>query len=72
MRHSTALSAVALVMFLVGVSPSYSLDAKSQVRRCTDIVLTHPGLGPAYRGLVKNEDYDFTVNVPTGFTGWGE
>ncbi|HTW46595.1 MAG TPA: hypothetical protein VMD92_01530 [Acidobacteriaceae bacterium] len=71
MRYSRVLLAVALAMFVVEVSPSYSLDAKSKVRRCLDIVLTHPGIGPPYRGLVRNEDYDFSVNVPTGFTGWG-
>jgi hypothetical protein len=28
-------------------------------------------MGPAYRGLVRNEDYEFSVYVPKGLTGWG-
>ncbi len=37
---------------------------------CEQITLAKPGVGSAYQGTIKNEDYGFSAEVPAGLTGW--
>ena len=70
-RENTLLGMLALLPFLTSSSSGHSLEFTSSVSRCQDMVSTHSGMGPAYRRLVKNEDYGFSAYVPKALTGWG-
>lgn len=42
------------------------------ISTCDTIVVSSPrGYGISYKGTIRNDDYRFTVIIPTGFTGWG-
>jgi hypothetical protein len=42
-----------------------------QVKTCSQISLARPGFGVSYSGVVRNDDYKFSLTVPEGLTGWG-
>jgi len=69
--RNAILPTLTLLLCQPNASPSHSPNNTPSVSRCQDMVSTHSGMGPVYRGLVKNEDYGFSVYVPQGLTGWG-
>ena len=40
------------------------------VRSCNAETAVRRGVGTAYRGTVRNDDYRFVADVPAGMTGW--
>jgi len=65
------------LILLIGVlgytGEIHSQQIKAQatkVKDCAQVSNTHPGIGHAYTGLVRNEDYDFTAHLEAGLTGW--
>ena len=44
--------------------------ARPEVLTCTQTGRPGPGIGDAFRGKLRNEDYDFSAYIPLGLTGW--
>ena len=45
-------------------------SGQEMVSSCKHVGAREPMVGSAYRGVVRNEDYDLTVRVPAGLSGW--
>jgi hypothetical protein len=52
------------------LSPAWGSENQS-VKTCKDITAGFSGSGVAYRGRVVNDDYNMSVVIPTGESGWG-
>jgi hypothetical protein len=45
-------------------------ETSAAVLTCQNMVIPMEG-GAEYRGMVRNEDYRFSVSIPSGKVGWG-
>jgi len=45
--------------------------AAPPIDTCSSITLAKPGVGVAYTGIVRNDDYGVQIAIPDGLTGWG-
>jgi hypothetical protein len=70
-RQLTILTFIVLCSISSGGSGANKQDASNPIRSCAKAVLTRPGIGPKYRGLLTNSDYRFTADIPAPLTGWG-
>ena len=68
-----SISIILLVGVLGYTAGLHSQQIRSQVpivKDCAQVSNTRSGIGHAYTGLVRNEDYDFTAHLEPGLTGW--
>jgi hypothetical protein len=71
MSGGKAIVAIGILAFAAGAQPQEMSAKLPPVRNCRDVVMTRPGMGPAYSGTVENSDYDFSARLPSGLTAWG-
>ena len=45
-------------------------DPYKGVKSCPEVTTVRPGFGNAFQGLVKNEDYSFSAEIPPGMIAW--
>ena len=62
-----------LLMLMPGVlsGGSQLFRQTPNVVTCSQVTLTEPTLGVAYRAAVSNDDYKLSAAIPKGYTGWG-
>jgi hypothetical protein len=54
---------------LIGITPSYAKTFRHpHITSCAEYRGTETG--PSYHGRLDNDDYGFSVDVPSGMTGW--
>lgn len=70
MKNITCLFGLAGIVLLGGTPMNAAERERSEVVSCAQTGNPGPGIGHAFRGDVSNEDYRFSVVVPSGFTGW--
>jgi hypothetical protein len=63
-------ASVALVVFAAAGANGAEEHRSPEVVDCRHATMTKPGVGNKYKGTVSNDDYAFSVRVPTGLTGW--
>ena len=77
MRESVAhLAMIKAIPFVLGFSVASLIataaTAQAQaVLTCEQLVTTRAGVGQAYRGAFRNDDYKVSARIPTGLVGWG-
>jgi len=64
------LASFALVPWMGACAQSASFAAP-HIQTCDSITLARPGVGVAYKGTVRNDDYGVKIDIPGGLTGWG-
>lgn len=65
------IAIIGMLAFAAGTQPQETKVTQPTVLGCRQVVSTQPGDGPAYKGAVANDDYDFSAQVPPGLTAWG-
>jgi hypothetical protein len=70
MRQVSRLLLSILMVLSLTTGQAKAEDSPSQLDTCGSLTLTRPGMGIAYRGTVRNSDYQFRVTIPPELTGW--
>jgi hypothetical protein len=68
----TTINATTFVLGFCGIS-SIAPEATAQAPRvltCEQVVFTRAGVGHAYRGAFRNDDYRASGRIPPGLVGW--
>lgn len=63
---------ISLIVWLFSLSAQAGSisERQQQVISCEQVTLSKPGLGRAFQGNIKNDDYAFSVEIPAGLIGW--
>lgn len=59
-------------LFLVAGPEARAAESSAHFpfQTCGEATLTRPGVGTAYRWMVRNDTYAFSAVIPAGLTGW--
>ena len=72
MSTVTLSSAVAATLCVwIGAVVQIAGATAPPVDTCDSITRAKPGVGVAYKGIVRNDDYGVQIVIPDGLTGWG-
>lgn len=69
MKAAVYASVVLNVFVALGVHGAEE-HRSPEVVDCRHATMAKPGVGDQYKGAVSNEDYAFSLRIPTGLTAW--
>jgi len=69
-RMTGKLAALVLGLTCLGTGRCDTASRSPGVQRCDQATNARPGLGRSFTGRVANDDYAFTVNIPSKLIAW--
>jgi len=70
MRRINGLVVTSVMLFSPAILQCQR-PADPPISTCDKETLARPGFGVSYKGVVRNDDYQFSATIPEGLAGWG-